>query len=360
MDHRRPTAVLAAFTLGVTALWPAPAKASPAEESPIFTAAQPTRLAQSSLLLSIVTVGKRLVAVGERGHILLSDDNGASWRQAKVPTSSALTAVRFATPETGWAVGHFGVILHTADGGETWRRQLDGLQAVQLTKAAADASGSPKRIARAAQWVADGPDKPLFALAVLDERTVFAFGAYGLSYKTEDGGDTWKAVDERLENPGALHVNAAMVTDGQIILAGEQGMVLRSRDGGGSFQALEFPYEGSLFDAVPGRNGDLVVIGLRGHAYRSADGGDTWSACARPAEETLMGGTVLPDGRYALVTTGGHLLVGDPACGAFTATHVPGAGPLAAVTLRSDRALALVGAAGYTQFSVPQSSEAGK
>lgn len=358
MEQRRPTAVFAAFAFGAMALLPAPAKAFAAEESPIVTAAQPTRLGPSSLLLSVVSAGKRLVAVGARGHILLSDDDGGSWRQARVPSSAALTTVRFATPQTGWAVGHFGVILRTTDGGETWQRQLDGLKGVQITKAAADASGSPKRVARAAQWIADGPDKPLFALAVLDERTVFAFGAYGLSYKTEDGGETWTAVDDRLENPGALHVNAAVVADGQIVLAGEQGMVLRSRDGGASFQALNFPYDGSLFDVIAGRNGDLLVIGLRGHAYRSADNGDTWTACARPMEETLMGGASLADGRYALVTSGGHVLVADPACEALAPFHV--SGPLAGVTARADGALALVGTAGYTPFSVPQSTEAGK
>ena len=58
--------------------------------------------------------------VGERGHILISDDDGASWTQAKVPTRVLLTAVHMHDERTGWAVGHDAVILRTGDGGETW------------------------------------------------------------------------------------------------------------------------------------------------------------------------------------------------------------------------------------------------
>jgi Uncharacterized protein related to plant photosystem II stability/assembly factor len=69
-------------------------------------------------LLAISRAGNRLISAGARGHILYSDDGGSSWRQAEVPVSSDLTAVRFATPQDGWAVGHDGVVLHSADGGQ--------------------------------------------------------------------------------------------------------------------------------------------------------------------------------------------------------------------------------------------------
>ena len=40
-----------------------------------------------STLLDVASAGQRLVAVGERGHVLLSDDQGKTWRQARtVPT----------------------------------------------------------------------------------------------------------------------------------------------------------------------------------------------------------------------------------------------------------------------------------
>ena len=79
------------------------------------------RLAPQSLLLDGASAGARLVVVGERGHVLVSADGGASWQQARVPVRSLLTAVHMHDARIGWAVGHDAVILRTGDGGMTWR-----------------------------------------------------------------------------------------------------------------------------------------------------------------------------------------------------------------------------------------------
>ncbi|MDO6748847.1 WD40/YVTN/BNR-like repeat-containing protein, partial [Gilvimarinus sp. 1_MG-2023] len=93
---------------------------------PLQTPAQTSAKAHTALLLDITQAGERLVAVGAFGHILYSDDQGASWQQAQVPVSVTLTAVSFADARHGWAVGHDGIILATEDGGLNWRKQLDG------------------------------------------------------------------------------------------------------------------------------------------------------------------------------------------------------------------------------------------
>ena len=99
--------------------------------SPAMTAEEQFSLvmprATESLLLDIDRAGSRLVVVGERGHILYSDDTGDTWQQAKVPTRQMLTAVHFPSPKLGWAVGHDGLVLATVDGGEHWVLQRDGL-----------------------------------------------------------------------------------------------------------------------------------------------------------------------------------------------------------------------------------------
>ena len=79
-------------------------------------------LAAHSLLLDIARAGDRLVAVGERGHVLLSDDDGETWKQVQVPTRTMLTAVHFLDDKLGFAVGHDAVILRTEDGGSIWQR----------------------------------------------------------------------------------------------------------------------------------------------------------------------------------------------------------------------------------------------
>lgn len=353
------TLVLAGMAVAIGAAQASPGTAPlPAV---ISATAQSTRLIQSSVLLSITSTGARLVAVGERGHILLSDDGGENWRQARVPTEVTLTGVRFASATTGWAIGHSGVILHTRDGGETWIRQLDGAQAARLALDSAEAVAIDPRIKMARRWVDDGADKPFLALLALSETKVMAFGAFGLAMLSEDGGKTWLAVDDRLENPRYNHVNAAISQDGRIILAGEQGLLLASEDGGRRFHAIPSPYEGSLFEAILAPGGDILVAGLRGHAYRSGDGGKTWSACPRPIEETIMSGIVLADGRYVLATVGGHLMVGNSACTTLMPVDVPGGGPLAGLALIKDGTLALAGMAGTTRVAIPSLPlEAGK
>src|SRR5471030_2586830 len=71
------------------------------------------------LLLDVTHAGTRLVTVGERGHILYSDDQGKDWTQAKVPSRQLLTALYFVDDKHGWAVGHDAQILASSDGGAT-------------------------------------------------------------------------------------------------------------------------------------------------------------------------------------------------------------------------------------------------
>src|SRR5262249_38343190 len=85
-------------------------------------AAEPARLADRSLLIALAAAGARLVAVGDRGIIVYSDDRGASWTQAAVPTQALLTGVCFFEAQRGVAVGHDLVALASADGGHSWRR----------------------------------------------------------------------------------------------------------------------------------------------------------------------------------------------------------------------------------------------
>src|SRR6187399_939743 len=123
-------------------------------------------LAAGSLLLDLAVAGVRLVAVGERGHVLISDDQGASWRQAKsVPTRVMLTAVFFIDAQYGWAVGHDETILNTVDGGENWTRSHFAPEAQQ----------------------------PLLDLWFANRVSGIAVGAYGAYFTTNDGGRHWSS-----------------------------------------------------------------------------------------------------------------------------------------------------------------------
>lgn len=236
------------------------------------------KVPEKSALMGATRAGNRLVAVGERGVIVYSDDQGKSWTQGKVPTSVGLTAVQFVGAQTGWAVGHGGIVLHSRDGGATWAVQLDGHRAAKLALDAAQASGKDEAIAEAERLVADGPDKPFFDLHFSDAKNGLVVGAYNLVLRTADGGQTWTSLSHQLPNPRALHVYKVSVRGQEVLMVGEQGLVMHSNDAGASFRSLQLPYEGSFFTAeLPGQR-DMVVAGMRGNAFISRDAGATWKA----------------------------------------------------------------------------------
>ncbi len=259
-------------------------------------------------MLGIATAGSRLVAVGERGVVALSDDGGQQWRQARVPVSVTLTSVRFATDRFGLATGHGGVVLATSDRGETWKAVLDGRRIAQVVLDRARASGSEPAIKEAERLVADGPDKPLLDVLVLDERRAWVVGAYGLALATEDGGATWTSWGDRLDNPKAQHLYAVRKRGDTVLLAGEQGLLLLSHDGGQSFKRLDSPYRGSWFTAELIDDRSMLAAGLRGNAWRSVDGGATWVALPAPPGASITASALAPDGRVLLASQAGFVL----------------------------------------------------
>lgn len=316
--------------------------AAPALPAVLSQPALMTPKALGTAQLAVARAGQRLVAVGERGTVLLSDDHGQSWRQAKVPVQSTLTCVSFASARVGWAAGHAGVILRSDDGGESWLRQMDGLAAARLAVAAAQAQGDVRQLAQAQQALGEGADKPFFDLEFIDERRGFAAGAYNLLLATEDGGTTWTSWSHRLPNPRSLHLYGLRVAGDHLVIAGEQGLLLRAaRLGAASFEAVASPYKGSFFGLVQAAPGVLVAFGLRGSAYRSTDGGAQWARVETDTPVTLSAGAALADGRFVLASQAGALLLGQArtGTGARTAGHHPV--PITGAVVAGDGALVL-------------------
>ncbi|MHA6196052.1 WD40/YVTN/BNR-like repeat-containing protein [Pseudomonas wadenswilerensis] len=273
-------------------------------QRPALMVAQPER----SYLLGIAEAGERLVAVGERGIILVSDDQGGHWRQVPSPVSVTLTTVRFADARQGYAVGHGGSVLTTRDGGQTWTLSLDGHRAAEVLLAAAQAKGDARGVAEAQRLVADGPDKPLLDVLVRDARHAFVVGAYGLALATDDAGEHWHAALSHADNPGGLHLNAVRASGERMVIVGEQGLVLLSDDAGKSFRNVETPYAGSFFTAelLPGNR--LLVAGLRGNAWVSDDAGSTWTALPSPVDASITASTIDAAGAPLLASQAGLLL----------------------------------------------------
>lgn len=264
-----------------------------------------TALAPTAAMLAVTRTGLRLVAGGERGLVVFSDDDGRTWQQARVPVQVSITSLVFADERRGWATGHFGVVLQTLDGGQTWAQQLNGERvAQQALKDAAD--DAQRRTAQA--LLDDGPDKPLFDVALNGSEGLIAVGAFGLAVASRDGA-AWQSIGHRLPNPKQLHLYAVKTVGERVFVVGEQGLLLRSTDRGATFEAISSPYNGSFFGLLVTRKGTLLAHGLRGSLFRSTDGGESWGQVNHGVAATLCAGIERPDGALLLLASQGDLLI---------------------------------------------------
>lgn len=292
-------------------------------------------LAAHSTLLGIAQAGGKLVAVGERGHILLSAD-GKDWQQVPVPADAMLNRVRFRDDKNGFAVGHDATILATHDGGATWTVQHF-----------------------------DAASRPLYDVIFVDEQHVIAIGGYGTFLDSADGGATWTARDFPIGALGQHFNAAATLKDGTLLIAGEKGLLLRSKDEGAKWELLDSPYTGSFFGVLPHGDKGALVYGLRGHVYVLADIGKCpalkvetydpytrenvtdaaklaklgWRPIEMPSHESLFGGAA--DGAGAVLVGVNGTIARLDASGAASTPRPPSGETLADLTLRNGRWIAV-------------------
>ncbi len=313
--------------------------------------AKPSALAVRSPLVGIARAGERLVAVGQRGHIVYSDDAGQHWEQARVPLSSDLSAVFFPSPTQGWAVGNDGVVLHSSDAGATWSKQLDGRQIGDLlirhySALAAAQPGSehwPLLVAQGRRLAAEGADKPLLDVWFADDKLGYVVGVFNLILRTEDGGQSWTPFQDRIDNPQGFHLNAIASTGDGLYIAGEQGLLLKWEEGRQRFTALHTPYQGSFFGVI-GKPAEVIVYGLRGNVLRSTDGGEHWSPLNSGPQASITAAIIDAQGRYELFTQAGYTLVSS-GTGLQTLAQ-PGLPPVAGAVRAADGSRVVVGSRG--------------
>jgi photosystem II stability/assembly factor-like uncharacterized protein len=268
-------AVLAAMACALPAAAAAPAL--PNTDTPLWRA-------EHDLLLGLARSGTRLVAVGTQGNVLLSEDEGNTWRAVKSPVDELLTAVVFPTASEGWAVGQDELVLHTTDGGATWTKQ----------------------------HMAPDSDQTMFSVLSLGGQHLLATGAYNLTLETYDGGASWK--DGKVpDTEDDYHLNCAVARGGDVMVTGESGHAFIRY--AGAWTPMKLPYDGSQFACLVGQDGSFWSFGLRGSAFRAEAGATTWTRVETGVPYSIFGATNMADGRMALVGANGLIMLLDPATG---------------------------------------------
>lgn len=276
-------------------------------------------LAARSLLLDAVQLGDRIVAVGDRGHVLLNDDPASQpWSQVSVPTRAMLTAVVVAGDGGLWAVGHDAVILSSADAGQSWQLQ----------------NTDPEL------------ETPLLDVWFEAGGHGLAVGAYGLVYETFNAGESWerRTIDE--DEP---HFYSLFETvDGDLVLAGEFGTVLRSGDRGKTWIRLESPYEGSFFGGLGLSDGSILLFGLRGNLFSSPDRGESWRKIDAGLTASLLSAAEGASGEVVIVGLSGTLLRSNDGAKSFTLSADLSREAIASVLPLSNGGLLLLGERGVS------------
>ena len=279
-------------------------------------------LAYRSLLLDGASAGQLMIAVGERGHVLRSIDQGHNWQQISVPTRTMLTAVFVYDEKHVWAVGHDATIIKTEDGGTQWRRVFHAPQ----------------------------EESPLLDVWFNDALNGYVIGAYGLFFATSDGGQTW---ERRHISDDDFHLNhIAAGSRDRLYIAAEAGRIYRSDDAGQHWKSLTSPYTGSFFGVLPLSQDSVLLYGLRGHLYRSDDAGETWQAITSNTEAMLTHGLVLSDGRIILAGLAGTLLVSEDRGRSFVLQQLEKRQGITALLPSDDHHVVLIGDQGIERFSL--------
>lgn len=217
---------------------------------------------EKAAIIAATLAGQRIVAVGDYGAVVLSDD-GNKFRQARsVPTRTVLTSVYFINDKQGWAAGHDGTILATSDGGENWQIQR----------------------------AEPGKDRVLMSVWFENAQHGLAVGQFGLALETNDGGKSWQ--ERRLVEgeAGERHLFQIFAgPEGLAFIAAEAGSLLRTSDGGRSWKAIQTDNKGSFWTGLVQKDGNVIVAGMRGHVYRSADKGLTWTEVPSGTQQSITG-----------------------------------------------------------------------
>ncbi len=232
----------------------------------------PTRLA----LLGIALKGDHAIAVGQQGLVLKRE--GTEWKKIESGTQERLLSVSVNSSGAAVAVGAFGTVLSSADGGSTWTPVKPVWE----------------------QFAEAGTEPHVYAAHIDEAGTITIAGEFALILRKAAGSDEWKLLNKGEASLFALYLG----TGGIGYAVGQNGTVLRSNDGGTSWAKLDAGTQAILLGVSASSDDRVTVTGMRDMRY-SPDGGQSWTAVTGGGVNTLWyQGIGQPEGSSAALAVG--------------------------------------------------------
>ncbi len=201
-------------------------------------------------LFGISISGEHRIVVGQRGTVLLGSADG-KWTPAQSGTESRLLNVDVNSAGLAIAVGEFGTIMRSKDGGKTWdKRPID--------------------------WTSfrdDGYEPHIYAVDVQDSGRIVLGAEFAYVITSDDGGETFQLAHSGEKSVFAMQ----LLPDGTGYAVGQEGLVMKTADNGVTWSELQTGSSANLFGVWASSQGELVIAGMRA-LLRSSDGGASFTS----------------------------------------------------------------------------------
>lgn len=288
---------------------------------------EPTGTRNSLSKLLALPNGDRVLAAGDNGALLVREERGA-WRALSTPVSKGFSALHGLSDGTLLAAAQDGLVLISADQGETWQRALQLGEGAYVIGFESDPSGS-RLIGRTqkGQLLFSGdhgrtfepltfePGQGLAKLTWLEKTGFLGLGVLGARCHSDLSGKGW-TIEPAPDLPSPTWLDVAPMT-GTLLAVGESALIARSADKGQSYQVVG-PGLGSAIRAFAYQptHHCLVGVGLGATVVKSLDSGQHWTRIASGLDPKLSLTSVVATGSpgtFVASGSGGVVRSGD--CG---------------------------------------------
>ncbi len=184
-------------------------------------------------------------AIGNYGTLLKTTNGGLNWEYLLLQSPKNLSSLYFVNSNVGYAVGDSGLILKTTNSGDSWITQVSGI------------------------------DTNLTDISFLDENIGYATGLWGLILKTTNGGSNWTNQSFYYNNK-----SVCIIDSNNIFVVGDAGTILRTTNGGTNWFSVFLGSTVDLRDVKFTSNLNGFIVGGTynpGYLYKTTDGGITWT-----------------------------------------------------------------------------------
>lgn len=260
---------------------------------------QPQQKTWGPVLYGLSLAGQNdLLACGQSGALVLGSKSDNGWTSLKSPTKHFLSSLAL-SGDKGVAVGSYGALISTVDGGRTWTTQSPEKEKSVASISLSDAEhGLAVGAEGMVLWTSDGgrtwvnsktaPGLYIQSGCLLNPHTAVALGAGGVIFRTSDAGATWEQIQSGVD----FGLNRMRFVDESLGLAVGYAAIIATENGGKTWTRRPVPPNTGDCVLVNAASVDKIhwlAVGTQGLILASEDGGRTWKRQPSGTKKILQG-----------------------------------------------------------------------